>query len=68
MLKGIKIRETFQDFLEEHPELQVVRNSQGAITAIIFPPEAEQTSYSIVFDQISVHYHYQGKAIHFFTQ
>ena len=65
MIKAVKIKETFEDFLEEHPELRVEKDSEGNIEHIIFPPEAEKTSYTILYGNISIYYIYQGETIRF---
>ncbi len=66
MIKAIKIQETFEDFLEEHPELEVIQNDKGHIISITFPKEAEKTSYTIVYGEVvSLYYEYKGSEFHF---
>lgn len=64
-MNAIKIQETFEDFLEEHPELRVKRDSEGNIIRILFPPEAQKTSYTILYGNIFVYYIYKGQKIKF---
>ncbi len=66
MIKAVRIRETFEDFLEEHPELEVVQNDKGHIISIIFPKDSEKTSYTIVYGEVaSLYYEYKGNAFYF---
>lgn len=65
MIKAVKIKETLEDFLEAHPELIVSRNGLGKVVYISFPEEATNTSYSIAFDNIEIHYVYNGESINF---
>ncbi len=66
MIKAVKIRETFEDFLKEHPELKITRDEKGNIISILFPNEATETSYTIVYGEVvSLYYLYQGNSIHF---
>ncbi len=66
MIKGVKIRETFEDFLEEHSELKVTRDEKGHIISIIFPEESENISYTIIYDEVvSLYYEYKGRTFHF---
>ncbi len=66
MIKGVKIRETFEDFLEEHSELKITRDEKGDIISIIFPKEAEETSYTIVYGEVvALYYKYEGQSFHF---
>ena len=66
MIKGVKIRETFEDFLEEHPELKITRDEKGHIISIIFPKEATETSYTIVYGEVvELYYKYEDQSFHF---
>lgn len=67
MLKGVKIIETIDDFLKEHPELKVQRDTKGRIIRFIFPDDAKETSYIICFDKIYVSYTHHGRDISFST-
>ena len=67
MIKGVKIRETFEDFLEEHPELKITKDKTGHIISIIFPKEATETSYTIVYGEVvRIYYKYKEQSISFF--
>lgn len=65
MIKAVKIQETFEDFLESHPEIIPVRDSCGNIEKILFPPNAEQTSFTNVNGNIKLYYLYNGSNHHF---
>lgn len=65
MIKAVKIHETFDDFLEEHPELTPVRDSNGNVTQILFPISATKTSFTNVLGNIKVFYSYKGNDIRF---
>lgn len=65
MIKAVKISETLDNFLENHPELTVVRNGMGKVVNICFPEEATQTSYTVVGDDVRIYYTYENKSIRF---
>lgn len=65
MKRAIKIEENFYDFLENHPEIILEKDSKGFLY-IKFPEEAEQTSYTIYYGKV-IHlvYKYKNEIIHF---
>lgn len=67
MLKGVKIIETIEDFLLEHPEIKVERNIEGKIIKFSFPKEVIYYSYAIVYNDITICYDYHGKSFYFST-
>lgn len=63
-LKAVKIKQSLFEFVEEHPELTVSTDIDGNLI-IIFPPEAENTSFTNFLGDIYIHYNYHGVAIRF---
>lgn len=65
-LKGKPIKPiSFEEFMFEHPELQVFTNARGEILNIVFPKTALQTSYTIIFGEVvELYYKYnEGKVV-----
>ena len=68
-LKGKKIRETFNDFLENHPEIKVQRDEDGDMINVIPSQEdngVEITSQTVVnHEMVWLGYTYKGKEYKF---
>lgn len=65
MLKGVKIKETFLDFLEAHPEISAQMDPKKNDLKISFPDDAEKVSYTYCLGEISIFYIYNGEEISF---
>ena len=66
MIKAVKIHQTIDEFLEEHPELKVVeRDTNGNIIALEFPSDATNTSFTNFYGIIKIYYNYHGESIMF---
>lgn len=65
MIRAVKIEDNFLDFLENHPEISLERDSEGFLY-IKFPEGAEQISY-VIYCGIVIHvsYKYKDEIIHF---
>lgn len=63
-LKGVKIKQSLFEFVEEHPELTISTDNTGNLT-IIFPEDAENASYTNFLGNIYIHYNYHGNSIKF---
>ena len=65
--KGVKMRETFDDFFLNHPELKINRDKDGDIINISPAlPDVEISSQTIINNQpIQLIYTYKGKEIVF---
>ena len=63
-LKGVKIKDTFEDFLELHPEIRVQRDAEGDMINVIPAKEdngVEITSQTVVFhEMVFLGFNYQG--------
>lgn len=66
MLNRERITETFEDFLEEHSEISIIKDWRGRISKIKFPSDAEQTSCTIIAGEVvQLYYKYHGDTIMF---
>lgn len=66
MLKASKIGNDLETFLNEHPEIQIVRDYDGKIKRIHIPDDA--TIFSLIISNNSLcdlSYMYDGKFYHF---
>lgn len=61
----IKIPETFNDFLNLHPELNILVDANGNVLKVLFPPEAKKTSFTNTFGEILLYYEYKGQTVKF---
>lgn len=65
MIKAVKIKETFKDFLEEHPELTPVYDIHGNLEKVIFPDNATNISFSNILGNVKIYYRYNGNNFYF---
>lgn len=69
MSKAIKIGETLQSFLNEHPEVKVIRSSNGRIRRVSFPEDATIVSLVILDNEVyDLEYIYNNELYHFFKK
>lgn len=59
-------KESYVDFMFEHPELTVLTDRRGNVVRVIFPINATRTSYTIVNGKLTqLFYYYKGEPISF---
>ncbi len=63
-LKAVKIKQSLFEFVEDHPELIISTDANGNLI-VIFPEDAENTSYTNFLGNISICYNYHGRSIKF---
>lgn len=65
MIKAVRIKETFFDFLEDHPEINISTDKNGNL--IIFPvvDDIEKWSCTIFMGHVTLFYHYHGTIVKF---
>lgn len=66
MSKAIKIGETLDSFLIEHPEVKIIRSSNGKIRRVCIPEDATITSLIILDNEVcDLAYIYNDEFYHF---
>ena len=71
-LKGVRIVDTFEDFLENHPEIKIQRDEQGDMINVIPTQEGngvEITSQTVInHEMIYLGFTYNGEEYSYFAK